>query len=440
MAPQQRRLILFTRYPVAGRVKTRLIPALGAEGAAALHRRLVLRTLRAGAALCQSHRIQLEVRVADDDEVRMTHWLGDSWTCRRQCSGDLGARMENAFTDSFRERATATVVIGSDCPLLTPKVLAAAFRALETAPVVFGPAVDGGYYLVGLTRTVPELFQGISWGTETVLEQSITRLKPLDMPHALLPPLHDLDRPEDLGLWNELTAMEETHPPAISVIIPALNESAHIQATLRQVSAGVPHEILVVDGGSTDSTATLAQAAGARVIHSKPGRARQMNAGAAQATGNILLFVHADTQLPDRWSRVVAEALSRTRVAAGAFCFRIAEPFPGRWWVERATNFRSRWLGSPYGDQTLFLRRALFEEMGGFANLPIMEDYEFNQRLRKRGRIVTVDAPALTSGRRWRRLGVLRTTLMNKVVIAGYRLGVSPEKLAGWYRGTLTRV
>ena len=173
MADQRRRLILFARFPVAGKVKTRLIPALGAEGAAALHRRLVLRSLRTAQALCQSRGVELEIRFAGDDANPMQHWLGDGWLCRPQREGDLGQRMAGAFADSFREGSPATVIIGSDCPSLTPETLSAAFESLKTNPVVFGPATDGGYYLIGLTRLVPEIFLGIAWGTETALAQSL---------------------------------------------------------------------------------------------------------------------------------------------------------------------------------------------------------------------------------------------------------------------------
>ena len=152
MADQRRRLILFARFPVAGKVKTRLIPALGEEGAAALHRRLVLRTLRTANALYQSQNVELEIRFAGDNASEMQHWFGDGWLCRPQCEGDLGQRMAGAFEDSFREGSPATVIIGSDCPTLKPDVLAAAFDSLKKNPVVFGPATDGGYYLIGLER------------------------------------------------------------------------------------------------------------------------------------------------------------------------------------------------------------------------------------------------------------------------------------------------
>ena len=132
---------------------------------------------------------------------------------------------------------------------------------------------------------------------------------------------------------------------------------------------------------------------------------------------------------------MVPRTLRQANVAAGAFRFRIAGGFPGKCLIEWATDLRSRWLQRPYGDQGLFLARALFEEMGGFADLPIMEDYEFTTRLRRRGRIITVGEAAITSGRRWQKLGVLRTTLRNQWMLVGYHLGVPPQKLAKRYRG-----
>lgn len=425
MADQRRRLILFARFPVAGKVKTRLIPALGAEGAAALHRRLVLRTLRTAHAVCQSQKVELEIRFAGDleNEIRhWQHWLGDGWLCRPQCAGDLGQRMAGAFADSFGEGSPATVVIGSDCPTLTPEILADVLDALKSKPVVFGPATDGGYYLIGLTRRIPELFQDIAWGTEKVLAQTRQILERTGQPFALLQPLDDLDRPEDVASWKSLAAAEDADLSRISVIIPALNEAGQIAAAIASVRSGRPHEIIVVDGGSSDETCEIAAKNGATVHRSKPGRSGQMNAGAARATGNVLLFLHADTILPTNWASLVRQNLERPGVCAGAFSFRIEGRFSGRSLVECVTNIRSRWLQMPYGDQTLFLRRSRFEAMGGFADLPMMEDYEFNRRLRQHGRIVISDQSALTSGRRWKRLGALPTTLINQLIIAGYHL------------------
>ena len=427
------RLIIFTRLPVPGQVKTRLIPALGPDGAAALHRRLVLRTLRTCRAACESHGVDLEIYYAGDDPGAMEHWLGSQLQFRAQCAGDLGQRMAGAFADSFAEGSPATVIIGSDCPDLTSHRLGEAFTALGSHPVVFGPATDGGYYLIGLARPTPELFQGIAWGTDQVMAQSQAILARLGIIPALLPPLADVDRPEDAAAWQR-RGVAETGLDRISVILPTLNEAAHLAATLECVHTGSPAEVIVVDGGSADGTPDLARRAGAKVISSPPGRARQMNAGAAEATGDVLVFLHGDTLLPSGWEDTIRRTLTSSDVAAGAFSFRIREAFPGRLIVEWGTNLRSRLLQCPYGDQALFLRRPLFDELGGFANLPIMEDYELTGRLRRRGRVVTIDASISTSGRRWVRLGALRTTVTNLSIIAGYHLGVNPARLARFYR------
>jgi uncharacterized protein len=434
MSQARRRLILFARYPVAGRAKTRLIPALGAEGAAALHRRLVLRALRAAQAGCRAAPADLEVHFDGGTEQAMSHWLGDGARFLPQGAGDLGERMAGAFDESFRAGSTAIVIIGSDCPDLSPDVINTAFIRLTETPVVLGPALDGGYYLIGLSRPMPELFRGIPWGTDRVLAESLAVLERRGWKPALLNPLADIDRPEELPAWRRVAASEDACLDRVSVIIPALNEEGHIATTLRAVRKSPCHEVIVVDGGSTDATVQCAKEAGVTVLVSKPGRARQMNAGAARAEGGSLLFLHADTLLPPGWAEGVLRTLRASGVVAGAFRLRIAGDFRGKSFIEWTTGFRSRWLQRPYGDQGLFLPRALFEEMGGFADLPIMEDYEFAARLRRRGRIVTVNEAAVTSGRRWQTLGVLRTTARNQWLLAGYHLGVNPQKLATRYR------
>lgn len=183
----------------------------------------------------------------------------------------------------------------------------------------------------------------------------------------------------------------------------------------------------------------IARDEGAHTIPSAPGRARQMNAGAARATGDILLFLHADTHLPANWTEPVLKAMAQKRVAAGAFRFQIRGDFRGKLVTEVTTNWRSHWLKSPYGDQALFLRRSLFEELGGYADMPIMEDFELVRRLRRHGRIVTLHEATTTSGRRWEKRGFLKTTLINHAVVHGYRLGVSLDTLLRLYRGSANR-
>jgi rSAM/selenodomain-associated transferase 2 len=269
-----------------------------------------------------------------------------------------------------------------------------------------------------------------------VLASSVEVLRRANLAPALLPPLSDIDRPEDLSVWRRIVEDEEKDLRLISVIMPALNEAENIAMAVKAAAAERPQEILVVDGGSTDATTELAREAGARVLQCRAGRSRQMNCGAARASGNALLFVHADTLLPRGYAACVARELAQPHLAAGAFRFKIRAQFPGRNMIERATNLRSRWLQMPYGDQGLFMRRALFEELGGFAPLPILEDYDLVRRLRHHGRVLTVPLEASTSGRRWHRLGLVRTTLINQLILLGFHLGWPPESLAAIYRRT----
>ena len=433
-ADSRERLVLFTRYPTQGQTKTRLIPALGAEGAARLQRRLTLRTLRCAQALAEWRGVQLEVHFHGGLEQQMQGWLGDQLRYRLQSPGDLGQRMGAAFEQAFNDGCPAMVLIGSDCPELRPELLDQAFELLRKYRVVLGPARDGGYYLIGMRPPLASLFSGPIWGSDQVLSDTLKLLEDLNIRPFLLEPLVDIDRPEDLGAWERISQAEAAGLARVSVIIPSLNEAGRICATIASARDGGAAEVIVVDGGSSDSTRDLARQSGAVVLLSGPGRARQMNAGAAMATAHALLFLHADTFLPADYVTLIDRALAQPGVSAGAFRFAIRDAFPGRNLVEWATNLRSRWRQMPYGDQALFVRRSLFEELGGYADLPLLEDYELVRRLRRCGRVAIVPAAALTSGRRWQRLGLIRTTLLNQWIILGYRLRVPVDKLAVRYR------
>jgi rSAM/selenodomain-associated transferase 2 len=218
----------------------------------------------------------------------------------------------------------------------------------------------------------------------------------------------------------------------LSVIIPTLNERERIAETVQRALVPGVEEAIVVDGGSRDDTVEAAAAAGARTLSSNRGRGVQQNAGARAAAGDTLLFLHADTMLPPEFPRHVAETLSIPGVAAGAFRFRLDERGLSMALVEWMVKRRCRLHELPYGDQAIFVRRAVFEEAGGFPDTPILEDYELVRRLQRLGRIAIADADAVTSARRWRRLGLLRTTWSNQVCLLAYRFDVSPERIARW--------
>jgi len=229
-----------------------------------------------------------------------------------------------------------------------------------------------------------------------------------------------------------------THPSladqAISIIIPALNEAASLPISLKTIQTATNVEVIVVDGGSLDATIQVAEALGAKAINSTAGRSRQMNLGADVASGDILLFLHADTNLPIEFDRLVRQTLQHPGVIAGAFELKIDGTNPKLRIVEWGVKWRSHLFQMPYGDQAIFLESSVFHEIGGFPDLPIMEDFEFIRKLKQQGQIAIAPAAVVTSDRRWRKLNVCRTTLINQLMILGYLLKVPPARLAHWYR------
>jgi rSAM/selenodomain-associated transferase 2 len=219
----------------------------------------------------------------------------------------------------------------------------------------------------------------------------------------------------------------------VSIVIPALNEAALIGRCVTSALATGPHEVIVVDGGSSDDTASLARAAGATVLASALGRALQQNFGARAASGDALLFLHADTRLAVDGLSQIEAALTDARVACGAFRQAIeAEGWLYRL-LERGNSRRAARRGLPYGDQGIFVRRALFDEVGGFPELRLMEDVFLLKQLRKRTWPVLLPGPLYVSARRWQRRGVLRQTARNWTLLAAARLGVHPDRLAQFY-------
>ena len=190
------RVVLFTRWPEPGLAKTRLMPALGPDGAAALHRRLTAGTVD----ILRAAGLPMEVRVTGADPARFAEWLGADLAIVDQGEGDLGAKLARAA------EPTPVLFVGADAPDLRPDHLVQAADALARAPVVIGPAEDGGYWLLGLARPVPELFADMPWGTSSVYAETVARLDAMGLDPALLETLADLDRPEDLARWPDLAA------------------------------------------------------------------------------------------------------------------------------------------------------------------------------------------------------------------------------------------
>lgn len=224
----------------------------------------------------------------------------------------------------------------------------------------------------------------------------------------------------------------------IAVVIPALNEADRIQHAIRSVGGSARPgdvEVLVVDGGSRDATRERARAFGARIVESEPGRARQLAAGAAATEADLILFLHADSKLPDGWVDDVTRALAEPAVVGGAFTLA----FESARWPLRVIAWGARWRirlgGVPYGDQGIFVRRRELAAIGGVPQVPLMEDRDLARALRRRGRLAILDAPVLTSPRRYAaRGGAACGVVRNWLVLLADRLGVDRARIARWYR------
>jgi rSAM/selenodomain-associated transferase 2 len=219
----------------------------------------------------------------------------------------------------------------------------------------------------------------------------------------------------------------------VSVIIPALNEEARIATAIDSARRADALEVIVADGGSSDETVPVAREHGAEIVSGATMRSRQLNAGAAAARGDILLFLHADTRLPDDAMRAVTAALAAGHTFGG-FRVKFAEDDVRLRVAETMINLRTSFTRCPWGDQAQFIRREMFLEQRGYREIPLMEDYEMAIRMKRVGRTAILPLHVITSGRRFLTKGVLRTAAINWQIVARFRSGASPEELALLYR------
>lgn len=236
------------------------------------------------------------------------------------------------------------------------------------------------------------------------------------------------------GLSISTTAAPGYRPVNISVIIPALNESGHIQRSVESAWMAGALEVIVVDGGSEDDTSLIATHLGCRVIHAPRGRSRQQNAGAKVAKGDILLFLHADNRLDSSALTQIRDSFSdANRETFGGFQQRIESDRTIYRWIEFGNRLRIERYGLVYGDQAIFLNREWFFELGGFPDWDLMEDVGLSQRLAANGSPVVLDGPLHVSARRWETNGPVRQTLRNWCLLTAFRCGISPRRLALFY-------
>jgi rSAM/selenodomain-associated transferase 2/rSAM/selenodomain-associated transferase 1 len=457
VAPAGPAVLIMAKAPRPGTVKTRLHPMLGPDGCATLAGHLIQHAV--SVALAAGEVTVFTAIDPPDARVEVRGLLPAGVAQLRQHGADLGERMTNAAGEVFARGHRPVVVIGTDAPTLTSGLLNRAFGELARGcAAVFGPALDGGYYLVGLCRPAQELFalDPCVWGSDRVLAASLAAARRAGLDARLLPTLRDLDTPADA----EALLADPLLPPVVgaalrslipapvlgderdgesaglpvSIVVPVLNEAPVITATLARLRRDFPGcELVAADGGSRDGTAELA-APLARVVRSEPGRAAQMNAGARHARGEVLWFIHADTRADPCALGQIRAALTDPAVVGGGLTLRFDQPGLALRYVAWTSNLRARYLRWVFGDQAMFIRRSAFETLGGFPGLPLMEDLEMSRRLHRCGRLAVLPATATTSARRFTEHGTWRTLAFMQYLKLLYFLGADPQRISDRYR------
>jgi rSAM/selenodomain-associated transferase 2 len=220
----------------------------------------------------------------------------------------------------------------------------------------------------------------------------------------------------------------------VSIIVPTLNEALGLNETLTQIQQLFPYEIVVSDGGSHDGTLEIAEEFTEHVVKGSTGRALQMNAGARVANGDIFLFLHADSRIEPASYEKMLHSLGNSEKIGGAFSLYIDSDKWSLRLITQLANLRSKYFGIAYGDQAFFVKNSTFQQMNGFAELPICEDIDFFKRLRKFGPVILLKDKAFTSSRRWLKEGVWFTTLRNILIATLFKLGFPPRILTKWYQ------
>ncbi len=435
-------IVLMTRYPEAGKAKTRLIPHYGPAGACALHKAMAEFTLKE----CLSIACEVQVHYTGADHDDMTSWLHiftqnksrhiqSTLNYIPQTEGDLGdkifAALDTASSSPINKNTKQKIIIvGSDCPQNRKDNLRHAFELLNTYDCVIGPSTDGGYYLIAfalpvqnsdfLHKKIRPLFQNITWGTHLVFEQSMAKIKENQLNYYLLPILNDVDTPKDV-------------PQKISVIIPTLNEEDNLSKLLSNIPHAFNIELIVSDAGSTDKTSEIAAYYNAKYLNCAKGRSAQILTASQKASGEILFFLHADSILPALWDVHIRNTLNNKDNSLGYFRFGIAEKFWTKNIIEWATNsIRCKYFKLPFGDQGLFVRTSDFKDWN-LPQVPILEDVFLVKKAKKYGRLAEVKATLYTSGRRWFKHGFIRTTLMNWCVLLCAKLGMNLHDIKDAY-------
>lgn len=436
-------LIIFTRIPIPGKTKTRMMPYLSAQGCAALHT-CFLKDIRRE---CEKTGYDIFVYYVPEGEKHLlVSILGAGKQYYEQEGEGLGIRMFTAIREVLAKGYDTCLLIGTDVPELDAGILTAAAAKLRTKDVVFGPTRDGGYYLVGMKQPYAEVFDSQTYGHGSVLKNTVVHLREKGITAGCVQTLQDMDEPEDLrdyrrrmkeqaGLRGTATGGWLLRNLKISIIIPVYNEEKTIEHMIEQLRPlRTRCEIIFVDGQSTDRTRVLIGDE-FQVIESPKGRAAQMNRGAECSNGDVLLFLHCDSELPKKPLEEIRYVMKTCRAGCFGIGFHSANFF--MFTCRVISNVRARAGRLMFGDQGMFIERELFFEMGGFPHIPLMEDYQFSMDLKAKGIIPGMTPHRIyTSDRRFplRTKDKLKLMWRMSRLRKWYRDGVPAARLAKYYR------
>lgn len=429
-------IIIFTRIPAPGKTKTRLMPCYTSLECAKLHAYFLQDIMSE----CEKVTADIYIYYDPDGKIEVLQkLLGKEQRYRKQVGDTLGVRMHQAIQEVLHMGYESCVLIGADIPTLQAQQLQQSFQQLESVDVVLGPTKDGGYYLIGAKKPIPEAFDQVTYGQGNVAELTKRKLENASYKVVFVDTLLDIDTPEDILEYSQLERDNQTarylkRTEKVSVILPIYNEESTIRNIQVELEKLKDCEIIFVDGGSTDKTLSMIDEK-YRVISSEKGRANQMNAGAKASHGNILFFLHCDSKLPEEPTREIRQVLTKYRWG----CFGIAFD---RYTVELlvcrlVSNHRIKDRKVVFGDQGIFIDRGLFFEIGMYPVLPIMEDYQLSLTLKeKKEKIGITKHRIMTSPRRFEGDFINRLRIMWKMnrLRAMYREGVNIDEIARSYR------
>ncbi len=450
-------LILFSRLAIAGQAKSRLFSYMGEEPAATLQQCFIdgagkeFATFPADVFVFYTGnegKTEASKATYKNAKTDLEHCFSYAKAFELQSEGGLANKMQNAFNHAFAQGYERVVLVGTDIPELRQNDVRLALQLLCEKDVVFGTTEDGGYYLVGFAKQMQEhigdVFAIEQYGNANVMQATLENCKNFNVGFVL--PKQDVDTKQDIQHF--LYKMREDKrlrknkacsflaaQAKISIIVPMYNEQSTIEALLVQLAPlQTECEIILVDGGSTDATLSLIPES-FTVLHSPKGRAKQMNLGAQQATGDILFFLHSDSVLPKNPLQAIRKVMQKHHAGCFGIAFKCWHPF--LLVCRIVSNMRVFDRKVMFGDQGIFIDRNLFMKVGGFPELPIMEDYQFSLQLKDRGiRLGMATRRIYTSARRFPKNSIQMLKLMWHMnrLRKRYRDLQSPQELLQQYK------